>query len=303
MIRIISFLLVTALTNITVAAEGSVGSGKLFYSSAKTYDRYQIIDGKMIFQRKDSELFSSGYRPEKSFYIEGEYSETVYDFPKSISSLGIFKDYKEHFISRGFNIIHQCVRDECGDVAGWKLFMSDKIGGKSSGQYYFVARKGSDSGKLKTHITLHVSELDNQPRLILHSIVGSTAASIFKSLSKAKSGLGDSFKLMHEFFFESGDYTNFGDDKLENLMTELESVSRADEIVLVGYTDPVGDKASNERLSLRRAESIRKLFVNKFGIDESTLITISGGELPSDGDPDKEKLLRKVSLYHFSPPS
>jgi len=283
------------------ASEGAVGSGKLFYSSAKTFDRYQIIDGKMIFQKKDSEVFSSGYRPVKSFFVEGEYSETVYDFSESVSSLGVFKDYKEHFVSQGFNIVHQCIRSECGDIAGWKLFMSDKIGGKSDGQYYFVARRGSDGSKLKTHITLHVSELDNQPRLILHSIVGSTAASRFKSLQKTNSGLGNNFKLMHEFFFETGDHANFKSDNLQNLMKELESVSRADEIVLIGYTDPIGSAISNERLSLRRAESIREFFVNEFGIDESTLVIVNGGELPSDGDPEKEKLLRKVALYHFSP--
>lgn len=303
MIQIIIFFSLIIFSGTLTASEGAVGGGNLFYSSLKKFDRYQIIDGKMIFQKKDSEIFSSGYRPTRSFFIEGEYSETVYDFPESVSSLGVFNDYKNHFISKGFNIIHQCIRTECGDIAGWKLFMSDKIGGRSDEQYYFVARRGTENGNSKTHITLHVSELDEQPRLIVHSIVGSTAASTFESLSKTNSELDNGFRLMHEFFFETGDYTNFDSDNLENLMKELESASRADEIILVGYTDPNGDALSNKRLSLKRAESIRKFFINEFGVDESTLVIINGGEIHSDGDPEKERLSRKVALYYFSPPS
>jgi len=48
-------------------------------------------------------------------------------------------------------------------------------------------------------------------------------------------------------------------------------------VIIDGYTDSVGTAQYNKKLSQRRAESVKKYLVNKFGIDASRLKTVGYG--------------------------
>ena len=48
--------------------------------------------------------------------------------------------------------------------------------------------------------------------------------------------------------------------------------------VVAGHTDAAGSEAYNQDLSERRADSIKRYLVDKFGIDGSDLVTVGYGK-------------------------
>src|SRR5690606_18509472 len=62
--------------------------------------------------------------------------------------------------------------------------------------------------------------------------------------------------------------------EIANVLQENESVK----VKIVGHTDSDGDDASNLALSKRRAESVKRTLVSKFGISESRMVTDGKGE-------------------------
>jgi outer membrane protein OmpA-like peptidoglycan-associated protein len=74
-------------------------------------------------------------------------------------------------------------------------------------------------------------------------------------------------------------YSQFG--KVENIATAMERILRRQrrEVFLIeGHTDAVGSFASNQSLSERRAESLRRVLVQEFGIPRRALETVGYGE-------------------------
>jgi OOP family OmpA-OmpF porin len=67
-----------------------------------------------------------------------------------------------------------------------------------------------------------------------------------------------------------------------------------------GYTDSKGDHAYNQKLSERRAESVKNWLVTKEGIDASRLITKGWGEAkpvaPNDTDANRQKNRRVEAI-------
>lgn len=69
--------------------------------------------------------------------------------------------------------------------------------------------------------------------------------------------------------------------KVRNIATAIErltSRNRRAQILIEGHTDAVGSASSNQLLSERRAESLKRLLVNRFGISPRALETVGYGE-------------------------
>jgi len=82
-------------------------------------------------------------------------------------------------------------------------------------------------------------------------------------------------------------YVEFGLDKAEVRETsypELESLSDqmyqypSADLVLEGHTDSTGSAAYNKQLSEKRADAVKRVMVEEFGIDESRITTEGYGE-------------------------
>jgi outer membrane protein OmpA-like peptidoglycan-associated protein len=78
------------------------------------------------------------------------------------------------------------------------------------------------------------------------------------------------------FDFDSDRMVGKYDAVLEELMAELKDGFR--QLVIEGHTDSVGPEAYNEKLSLRRANSIKRYLVQTFKLDEAKILTIGYGE-------------------------
>ena len=65
---------------------------------------------------------------------------------------------------------------------------------------------------------------------------------------------------------------------------------------IIGYCDYSGSDAYNQKLSEKRAENVKKLLVNQYGVNENKLTTSGKGKSMSFGD-IKNAINRRVSFY------
>jgi outer membrane protein OmpA-like peptidoglycan-associated protein len=79
------------------------------------------------------------------------------------------------------------------------------------------------------------------------------------------------------FDFDRAILKQKGKQSLDNLMAKLGKV-KYDVIVAVGYTDRLGSEAYNKKLSVRRAEAVKKYLVSTHSIDPSNVFVDGKGE-------------------------
>jgi OOP family OmpA-OmpF porin len=79
-------------------------------------------------------------------------------------------------------------------------------------------------------------------------------------------------------FFDSGKSVikPAGKAKLDELVLKLKDIS-LDTIIVVGHTDSVGSDASNQKLSIRRAEAVKAYLVTK-GVEKNRVYTEGKGK-------------------------
>ena len=83
------------------------------------------------------------------------------------------------------------------------------------------------------------------------------------------------------FTFGSAEIPSSQFDKIENIATAMTRILRRDrrEVFLIeGHTDAVGTFAANQRLSEARADSLRRVLVQEFGVPRRALETVGYGE-------------------------
>lgn len=78
------------------------------------------------------------------------------------------------------------------------------------------------------------------------------------------------------FAFDSSVLRPAGKASIDELLSKLQGMD-TDVMITVGHTDSIGSNAYNEKLSLRRAASVKKYLVSK-GIDASRIYTEGKGE-------------------------
>jgi outer membrane protein OmpA-like peptidoglycan-associated protein len=70
--------------------------------------------------------------------------------------------------------------------------------------------------------------------------------------------------------------------------------------VVAGHTDAIGGEAFNQGLSERRADSIKKYLVDKFGIAGSDLVTVGyGKDKPKDQNAPMDPINRRVQVVNM----
>lgn len=102
-----------------------------------------------------------------------------------------------------------------------------------------------------------------------------------------------------KFDFDSAALRNDQKAKLTNLCTAMQSVDGAFRII--GHTDASGSADYNERLSLLRAQEVKRHMVNECGIAESKLQAIGvGEEFPSNTANPRADENRRVEFQALS---
>jgi outer membrane protein OmpA-like peptidoglycan-associated protein len=105
------------------------------------------------------------------------------------------------------------------------------------------------------------------------------------------------------FEYNSAEISQKATPDLMNLGRALTNADlQGDTILLGGHTDAKGSDAYNQKLSERRAESVKRFLVDKFRIPDQNLVVVGYGEeqLKNKADPNSAEN-RRVEITNLAP--
>jgi outer membrane protein OmpA-like peptidoglycan-associated protein len=104
-----------------------------------------------------------------------------------------------------------------------------------------------------------------------------------------------------QFDYNSADISASSLPAVQSLGKALSDANlKGSTFVVAGHTDAVGGEAYNQGLSERRADSIKKYLVDKFGITGSDLVTVGyGKDKPKDPNAPMDPLNRRVQVVNM----
>lgn len=229
-------------------------SANLIYSAHKDYAKYDLVVGKMEYMDSSE---SEGFRPAAQKPLLGAIDRQLYDYPKQKSAIEIFDRAVASLQRERYSILYQCSGEDCGGAAGWKLFLSKKLGGDGSFQHYVVGAKERSSGA-SNYVVMYVNDLAGQPRALVDMV---SVPKPTRSSNKDAPGSAN----IHAEKRRASIYFNFGEyslpDSDDQMMQAKKFVAANLEncpIRVIGYTDPVGSESSNQTLAKARVDEIIK---------------------------------------------
>ena len=99
------------------------------------------------------------------------------------------------------------------------------------------------------------------------------------------------------FDFDKSVLKKAGKDKLDDLAGKIKGVN-LEVVIAIGHTDSIGSDAYNQKLSVRRAESVKAYLVSK-GIEPNRIYTEGKGEkqpVASNKSKDGRSKNRRVEI-------
>jgi outer membrane protein OmpA-like peptidoglycan-associated protein len=103
------------------------------------------------------------------------------------------------------------------------------------------------------------------------------------------------------FDYNSADISKGSTQAVQELGKALSNASlRGSTFVVAGHTDAVGGEAYNQDLSERRADTIKKYLVDKYGIAGANLVTVGyGKDKPKDSNAPMDPANRRVQVVNM----
>ena len=99
------------------------------------------------------------------------------------------------------------------------------------------------------------------------------------------------------FDFDKAVLKNEGKSKLDDLATKVKAIN-LEVVIAIGHTDSIGSDAYNQKLSVRRAESVKAYLVSK-GVEPNRIYTEGKGEkqpVASNKTSDGRQKNRRVEI-------
>jgi outer membrane protein OmpA-like peptidoglycan-associated protein len=104
-----------------------------------------------------------------------------------------------------------------------------------------------------------------------------------------------------QFDYNSADISKSSMPAAQELGKALSDTSlKGSTFVVAGHTDAVGSEPYNQDLSERRADTIKRFLVEKYGINGSDLVTVGYGEAkPKDANAPMDPVNRRVQVVNM----
>jgi len=275
---------------------------ELFQQWEKVDDKYLLLKSAPIYQEAESETRSLGYFVPSSEFVIGQYSREIYDYDVHQSAVNIFQQIKKSLKVGGYQELFSCVTLACGDTAGWQLYLTPLIGGLAEKQYFLSAIKKTATAKPE-YISVYITEIDDQPRALI-DIVSLPTNNKFDIVVKTKQLLRtiekDGRVVVDGITFDVGSSKLKHDSTRSiDLMSKILKKHPNFKFSIVGHTDNSGGFNQNIKLSIQRANAVKSVLIDKFGIAENQLIASGVGTLSpvtSNTDRNGRALNRRVEL-------
>ena len=255
---------------------------KQHQSSVKKQDVYQLITGTMVYVTDTESAEQEGYVPKKSEELLGRIERTIYDYEASESAYNVNLNMKKSIIDADFDIIYECERQKCGDVNGWKLYLSDEIEGSHASQYYIVAKHARKGGG-DWYVSFYVNDIANRPRSVvdvIHTgeIKPEPVVVDYNLLADTLVANGHVEIPGIKFLFDSHLLEQPNHSSLGIVGNMLKN-NKEMNVVLVGHTDNFGSAGYNRKLSENRANTVMQYLVAEQGVNPKQLASAGLGAL------------------------
>ncbi len=265
------------------------GSTMTHYSQ-KLFDEYYLLVGPV---KSTSE---EDIQNAKHIRLEGTVTLITYEAPPERSNFEVYKNYELALEKAGFVILYKGRGNEIRGISvflgkmnrhltGWSdpdLIPTFYLAAKSPDERYFISLYVH--GAPKPTIMLAVVEPKEMETGLVTVKVLETAETMKKEISeKGKVSI-------------YGIYFDFDSDKLrpesKPVLDEIARLLKENpqlKLYVVGHTDSIGSLEYNMDLSLRRALTVVRELVEKYGIEESRLKAFGVGPLaPVDSNKTEE---------------
>jgi len=223
-----------------------------------------------------STIPSAGSMGSKVHTLEGAVTRIIYQCPKTVSALELYKNYEKALLQNGFENLFSCETGACGQGFG-KSYPSDNSGhinGYSQDQRYFSGRRyETDSTEL--YVSLYTVFTQDGPIARLDVIEISTMEEGQVTVSSAKINYDfqeNGKAIIDQVYFESGKAallpsSNPALAEVAKFLKDNPSLK----IFVVGHTDNDGGFDLNMTLSQQRSEAVVKALTAQYGISADRL--------------------------------
>ena len=294
-------------TATTALAQGKDVEGSRDHPLVSRYpgsfiDRYQSVEFDEVSLPLGQ---SNGGKPGKSQRLEGKITHISYATPAGRSILEVYRNYESALRKGGFQILFDCVNDDCGTRGPviWAT-VGNEDWSWGGGQRYLSAKLARAAGDV--YVSLHIGQWAG----------GQKGCGVYLYVIESKPMEGDLIKVdaaalggdisssghvaVYGIYFDTGkaDLKPESDPALTEIAKLLQQDSKL-KLLVVGHTDNVGTLAGNMDLSKRRAEAVVQVLTAKHGVAAARLIGQGAGPLApvaSNGTEDGRAKNRRVEL-------
>jgi len=277
----------------------------LFKGWQKVNDKHRFLQAAPVYQDQDSELLTKGYSIVKSDIITGQLVREIYDYRPAQSAINVFQQIKKSLDATGFKTVFSCSEKECGDIAGWQLYLTPLIGNDAAKQHFISAVKVLENKKVQ-YVSAFISEIEGQPRA-LFDVISTPIAEKFdvvvRNTELTRSLEKDGRITIDGIFFATGSASLNNDSSaaLKN-MGKLIASNHGLNFVIVGHTDTTGDFERNMQLSNARADTVRRALIEQHSVPSAQIKSRGVGSLApvtSNNDENGRMLNRRVELVQL----
>ncbi len=160
------------------------------------------------------------------------------------------------------------IKDQLGDrVCIYPIQIGNEPGGK---EFMHELAEIGDCGFLTNH--RHISSPESMANFVIMTLLGPIESEAY-DISPDKI----TFSADALFDFDRAILKQKGKQSLDSLMAKLGNV-KYDVIIAVGYTDRIGSKDYNKKLSVERAEAVKNYLVSAHSVDPSNVFVDGKGE-------------------------
>ncbi|WGL15415.1 DUF4892 domain-containing protein [Microbulbifer bruguierae] len=252
---------------------------------------------------RDSKEDDEGYYSEKLLTVSGELTTFVHDFSKQHTSEYLYKEFLESLTDSNFEVLYKCEAEDCGDITGWKLFLSEHVFGSELSQKYILSRRQDSDGK-HWLVQFYAIDLDGEPRTVLRFIEVDSVPELDIVFSNDIEGAPNfsAFKALPQeiapiyFEFDKADLTEQSRFTIGSMADEILK-SRATKILITGYADKNGPSWYNKLLATRRAETLRDALRQYPELSALDISTYGYGEVDKENVVSPDSMQRRANVF------
>jgi len=251
------------------------------------YNEYVLPLGPAI---KDSD----GNRvPSEKLLLEGKITRILYRGPESKSTLEILRNYQSALEKAGFEILFTCSDEDCGYLFHWHFYKDNRITNtKTSGQAfdmpkdirYISAKKSTGEAIVYVSLLVAIDAIWTKKPVTLLEIIESKEMEtdmVTVNADAMADGIESTGHIaLYGIYFDTESTTlkpesNTTLEEIGKLLKEHAFLN----LIIVGHTDNQGGYEYNMDLSQRRATSVVKALIDKFGVSSERLTARGVGYL------------------------